>query len=390
MNTALNKLKDQFVSIYHSTKNGIGIYFAPGRVNLIGEHTDYNGGYVLPCALHFGTTLLIKANDVRKFRFTTTNFRQTGEISIAPPFIKTGNEWYFYPLGIADQFVKDGHEFSSGLDFLFSGNIPNEAGLSSSASIEMVTAFAINEIFSFGYDILSLIKLSQQAENQFIGLNCGIMDQFAIGMGATNKAIFLNCHTLDYQLIPLEISGFKLVISNTNKKRGLTDSKYNERRSECDIAVRKISKVKKVENLSSLDYSAFTEIESIIADPVIRKRARHVISENQRVLDAVRALDSGDLSQFGELMNASHTSLRDDYQVTGLELDTMVDEALRIDGVMGSRMTGAGFGGCTVSLVDENHIQTFIQKVGLNYKSRTGLTADFYVADIGNGIRRVE
>ena len=385
----LDQLKQEFVSLYNTDEKGIKVYFAPGRVNLIGEHTDYNGGYVFPCALNFGTTLLVKENGINRFRFSTLNFEQKGEVSILSPFEKTGNEWYFYPLGVADQFVKADKKFR-GLDFLYYGDIPNGAGLSSSASIEMVTAFAFNDIFSFGYDLISLIKLSQRAENQFVGVNCGIMDQFSIGMGAANKAIFLNCSNLDYELVPLEISGHKLVISNTNKRRGLADSKYNQRRSECDSAVIKLSRIKKIDNLSVLNYNEFTEIKNIIDDPVIRKRANHVITENQRVLDAIKALNANDLYEFGKLMNASHDSLRNDYEVTGIELDTLVEEARKIDGVLGSRMTGAGFGGCTVSLVKESAIPAFTQKVGANYFKRTGLTADFYVAVVGDGVKRIE
>lgn len=388
MKTKLDELEDIFMVLYQTNKKGIKVFFAPGRVNLIGEHTDYNGGYVFPCALNFGTTLLIKENNISKFRFATTNFSQKGEFSSSQTIIKTGKEWYFYPLGIIDQFTRLGHTFT-GLDFLYSGDIPNEAGLSSSASIEMVTSYAMNKIFSFGYDLLTLIKLSQKAENQFIGVNCGIMDQFAVGMGASGKAIFLNCTSLEYNLIPLNIQGYKLIISNTNKKRGLSDSKYNERRSQCDAALADLRKVKKIENLSSLGLEEFNEISHIIADPIIRKRAKHVISENQRVLDAVLLLKMGDLTGFGKLMNDSHASLRYDYEVTGPELDSLVDEAQKIKGVAGSRMTGAGFGGCTVSLVEENSVNQFIQQVGTNYNKKTNLKADFYITETGDGVKQI-
>jgi galactokinase len=385
----LQKLKKEFSLIYKTEENGIRVYFSPGRVNLIGEHTDYNGGYVFPCALNFGTTLLVKENHKDVFRFATTNFEHKGELRIKPPFVKEGKEWYYYPLGVIDQFSKMGISFR-GLDFLFSGDIPNGAGLSSSASIEMVTACAINDIFSVGENMISLVKLSQKAENQFIGVNCGIMDQFAVGMGKENKAIFLNCETLDYDLVPLVIKGYKLIISNTNKRRGLADSKYNERRSECDTAVENLSQLKKIKNLSELSYVRFLEIHDMITSPVVRRRAKHVISENQRVLDAIRALKSGDLAKFGELMNASHDSLRDDYEVTGMELDTLVEEARKIPGVLGSRMTGAGFGGCTVSLVDENSVDEFIEQVAIGYLEKTGIKPDFYVAEIGDGTKRID
>jgi galactokinase len=385
----LKSLKEKFISLYNTDEKGIKVYFSPGRVNLIGEHTDYNGGYVFPCALNFGTTLLVKENHKDIFRFATTNFEHTAKISIKPPFVKSGKEWFYYPLGVIDQFSKMGIGFR-GLDFLFSGDIPNGAGLSSSASIEMVTAFCINDIFSVGKDMISLIKLSQKSENQFIGVNCGIMDQFAVGMGAENKAIFLNCASLEYEQVPLIIKGYKLIISNTNKRRGLADSKYNERRSECETAVENLSQVKKINNLSVLSYTRFLEINDMITNPVIRRRAKHVISENQRVLDAINALKSGNLANFGQLMNSSHDSLRDDYEVTGIELDTLVEEARKIPGVLGSRMTGAGFGGCTVSLVHEDSVDEFIEQVAIGYLEKTKLKADFYVAEVGDGTRCLE
>ena len=388
MNT--EALLNEFLAIYGDTnEEQAEMFFAPGRVNLIGEHTDYNGGYVFPCALDFGTFLVIRKNNSRTMRFATTNFNQRGEISLDKAFEKTDNAWYNYPLGVVDQFYKNGKKIE-GCDFLYSGDIPNEAGLSSSASIEVVTAFALNTMFNLGFDLLTLVKLSQKAENQFVGVNCGIMDQFAVSFGAKNKAIFLNCATLDYELVPLIMNGHKLIISNTNKKRGLADSKYNERRGECDTAVEKLSKAGKIDNLSQLNYPAFIKIMNIIDDETVAKRAKHVISENQRALDAVEALKANDLITFGRLMNESHNSLRDDYEVTGIELDTLVEEARKIPGVLGSRMTGAGFGGCTVSLVEESAIEDFTKKVGDNYLSRTGLQADFYVAEVGMGVHKME
>jgi galactokinase len=382
-------LKTRFASEFNTDQKDIKVYFSPGRVNLIGEHTDYNGGYVFPCALNFGTTLLVKENNKDVFRFATTNFEHKADISIKPPYIKAGKDWYYYPLGVIDQFSRKGMSFR-GLDFLFSGDIPNGAGLSSSASIEMVTAYAINDIFEGKEEMISLVKLSQKAENQFIGVNCGIMDQFAVGIGEANKAIFLNCGNLEYNLVPLVISGYKLIISNTNKRRGLADSKYNERRSECEKAVEYLSRVSKINNLSELSYARFMEIADNIPESVVRKRAKHVISENQRVLDAVAALKASDLKKFGQLMNASHNSLRDDYEVTGTELDILVEEARKIPGVIGSRMTGAGFGGCTVSLVNDNSINEFLEHVSIGYEKRTGLKADHYVAEVGDGTKRLD
>jgi len=385
----IDTLQKEFANIYGETaKDKTECYFAPGRVNLIGEHTDYNGGYVFPCALDFGTYLLIRRNETNNLHFASTNFTQRGEVYLTKPFSKEGDAWYNYPLGVIDQFYRNNKSIG-GCDFLYSGDIPNGAGLSSSASIEVVTAYALNTIFNLGFDKLTLVKLSQKAENQFVGVNCGIMDQFAVTFGAESKAIFLNCATLDYELVPLVMKGHKLIISNTNKRRGLADSKYNERRGECDTAVERLSKAGKIENLSQLNFPSFIKIMDIIGDETILRRARHVISENQRALDAVKALKANDLKTFGRLMNESHDSLRDDYEVTGLELDTLVDEARKIQGVLGSRMTGAGFGGCTVSLVNENVIDVFTSKVGENYYKITRLKADFYVAGVGNGVHKI-
>ncbi|MDX2414548.1 MAG: galactokinase, partial [Bacteroidales bacterium] len=295
-------------------------------------------------------------------------------------------EWVNYPLGIFDEFRKKKIELA-GVDILYYGNIPNGAGLSSSASIELVTAIALDNLYKAGLNRLEMVKMSQSAENNFVGMNCGIMDQFAVGFGEIQKAIFLNCDTLEYSAVPVELGEYKLLIANTNKRRGLTDSKYNERRSECDQAVNLISGIRKIDHLSQLSIEDLPLLEKTILDPVIFKRARHIINENNRVLEAVNVLHNGDLIKFGALMNESHDSLKDDYDVTGIELDTLVYEARKIDGVIGSRMTGAGFGGCTVSLVKNTEVDSFIETLGLKYKEITGLSADFYKPLIGDGAR---
>jgi len=386
MNT--DQLNETFISLYGEDENRISIFFSPGRVNLIGEHTDYNGGYVFPCALSFGTFLALRKNNKRLVRFATTNFDHRGEVNLDEPFEKEGNSWINYPVGVLNEFRKVAKEID-GVDLLYSGDIPNGAGLSSSASIEMVTAYAMNEIFKFGFDRMELVKLSQKAENKFVGVNCGIMDQFASGMGAADHALFLNCDTLDYKRVPLKLDGMKIVIANTNKRRGLADSKYNERRSQCESAVEEIRREKKIKHLSDLDLDEFNALSHLISDETVKRRARHVITENDRTLRAIEALNRGDVESFGELMNQSHDSLRDDYEVTGRELDTLVEEARKIDGTIGSRMTGAGFGGCTVSIVREDSVETFIRDVGKGYQERTGLKADFYVAEIGDGSKQV-
>jgi len=386
MNT--DQLKETFTSLYGTSENEMHLYFSPGRVNLIGEHTDYNGGYVFPCALTFGTYLVVRQNKQRLVRFATTNFDHRSEVKLDEPFEKEGKSWINYPVGVLNELRKKAREIE-GVDLLYSGDIPNSAGLSSSASIEMVTAFAMNEIFGFGKDRMELVKISQNAENQFVGVNCGIMDQFASAMGAADHALFLNCDTLDYERVPLKLEGMKIIIANTNKRRGLADSKYNERRSQCESAVEAICSEKKIKYLSDLNLDEFNALSHLISDETEKRRARHVITENNRTLNAIEALNQGDVESFGQLMNQSHDSLRDDYEVTGKELDTLVEEARKIEGTIGSRMTGAGFGGCTVSIVKEEQVETFIREVGKGYNERTGLKADFYVAEIGDGSKQI-
>ena len=384
----IEKLKKEFAKRYGNSNKDISIFFAPGRVNLIGEHTDYNGGYVFPCSLSFGTYLLISTTNDNHIKFSSLNFDFTTSISSDKEIEKINNKWVNYPLGIMLEFQKRGI-LLSGMELLYYGDIPNGAGLSSSASIELVTSIALNELFACDLDIIEMIKLSQKAENNFVGMNCGIMDQFVVGMGKKDHALFLNCNTLEYKLIPFKLQGYNLIITNSNKQRKLTDSKYNERRAECEKAVEYLNKVQAVNNLSEIDILKFSKIQNAIPDEIIRKRAKHVISENQRVIDAVKALKQKNIITFGKLMNLSHDSLRDDYEVTGYELDILVEEARKIEGVLGSRMTGAGFGGCTVSLVKEEVNEIFRKKVGEGYNKKTGLKADFYSAKIGDRARKI-
>ncbi len=386
--TDLNSLFGNFFSLYKQSGQRPRLFFAPGRVNLIGEHTDYNGGFVFPCALNFGTYLLIREHPGNDIRFASTNMEYKVSIPLNELGIKHEDHWVNYPLGVIDQFKKKGIR-PAGMDLLYSGDIPNGAGLSSSASIELVTAFALEKILSTNLGTLELVKLSQRAENEFVGMNCGIMDQFAVGMGSKNKALFLNCDTLDYELVSLDLQNYQLIIANTNKRRGLTDSKYNERRTECETAVGLIQKKKEIRNLSDLDLQKLKKLRYLIENPVVYKRAHHVVGENERVLDAVAALKKGNLQTFGQLMNASHNSLKNDYEVTGPELDALVEEAGKVAGVLGSRMTGAGFGGCTVSIVLKTKVKKFCETVGQNYNKRTGLKAEFYLPEIGDGVREI-
>lgn len=365
----------------------IGVYFAPGRVNMIGEHTDYNGGHVFPCALTIGTYGVARKRDDKKLRFYSMNFENLGVLESSVEGLKPEKEadWTNYPKGVMWAFGEKGMKVESGMDLVLFGNIPNGSGLSSSASVEVLTGFILRDMFGFDVTNQDLALIGQYSENKFNGVNCGIMDQFAIAMGKKDCAIFLDTSDLKYEYAPVKLEGARIVISCSNKKRGLGDSKYNERRSECETALAEIQKVKDIKSLGELTEEEFEAVKDAIKDPVRQKRAKHAVYENQRTVQAVAALKANDIAKFGELMNASHVSLRDDYEVTGIELDTLVEEAWNCPGVIGSRMTGAGFGGCTVSIVKTEDIDNFIAKVGAAYKEKIGYAADFYVVDIGDG-----
>ena len=382
------ELKSAFKAAYKQDADAV--YFAPGRVNLIGEHTDYNGGSVFPCALSFGTYLLIRKNESKTIKFRSLNQPEIVELGLDQLTTPLDKVWVNYPLGVFAQFIKRGIEIKEGYDILIWGDVPNGAGLSSSASLEVVTAFALNDQLGSKFSLTILAQIGQKAEHEFALVNCGIMDQFAAANGAKDHAIYLNCDTLEFELVPVKLEGVKILISNTHSPHKLDSGAYNQRVAECKLAVEQLNKVRPLKYLAELTEAEFKSIESAITDPVARKRARHVVGEVQRTSDAVKALKAGDLVKFGKLMNASHVSLRDDYEVTGPELDTMAEEAWKIDGVIGSRMTGGGFGGCTVSLVKDEAIDTFIDKVGKNYEARTGLKPEFYIAEIGNGACKLE
>ncbi len=376
-----------FTEMYGSDgQHQIKAFHSPGRVNIIGEHTDYNGGFVFPCALSFGTYGLVRKRDDNTIKLASLNIPLTVETSIEGLINDKEHGWGNYVKGVVNEFQKIGKQVG-GFEMLINGDIPNGAGLSSSASVELLTAVMLNDFFDAGMDMLEMVKLCQRAENTFMGVNCGIMDQFAVGMGKADQAMMLNCLNLEFDYVPFVLKGCKLVIGNTNKKRGLADSKYNERRSQCENAVKQLAEVLKVEFLGQVSPEAFEANKHLITDPVERMRAEHVVYEDNRVIAAVEALKANDINKLGELMVQSHNSLRDLYEVTGAELDTLVEEALKVDGVYGSRMTGAGFGGCTVSIVKEDAVDAFIAQVGENYEKKTGLKADFYIADVGDGAR---
>lgn len=362
-------------------------YFAPGRVNLIGEHTDYNGGHVFPCALTIGTYFIARKRDDRKLRFFSENFEKLGVIEGSLDALVWSEKagWTNYPMGVMWAFGEKGYNITNGFDILLFGNIPNGSGLSSSASVEVGTGVMLRDMYGFDVDMIEISLIGQYSENNFNKVNCGIMDQFAIAMGKKDCAIFLDTADLSYEYAPIVLDDAKIVIACSNKKRGLGDSKYNERRAECEEALSELQTVLDIKSLGELDEARFEAHKDAIKSEVRQRRAKHAVYENQRTIKAVEALKAGNIEEFGRLMIASHDSLRDDYEVTGKELDTLVASTLKQKGVIGSRMTGAGFGGCTVSIVKNDAIDAFIENVGREYKAAIGYAADFYVVEVGDG-----
>ena len=384
----IDQLKSAYEAAYQ--KPATDIFFAPGRVNLIGEHTDYNGGFVFPCALSFGTYILLSKNDEQKINFRSLNMEAIYSLELTQLSEPLPNKaWANYPLGVFAQFIKRGVAITQGYDILFWGNVPAGAGLSSSAAMEVVTAYALNELLGTQYGLADLAKIGRAAEHEFAGVMCGIMDQFASAHGKADHAIYLNCDTLEYDLVPVKLEGIKVLVINTHSQHKLDSVSFNDRVRQCQLAVEQINAVRPIQYLAELSQVEFEQIKDAITDEIAHRRARHVVGEVQRTKDAVEALKNGDIVKFGQLMNQSHVSLRDDYEVTGPQLDALAEAAWKIDGVLGSRMTGGGFGGCTVSLVQEQAIPTFIEKVGAEYTEKTGLTADFYIAEIGDGAHRI-
>lgn len=383
-------MKQKMLNLFEKTFGdceGVNVYFAPGRVNLIGEHTDYNGGHVFPCALTIGTYAAARKRNDKKLRFYSDNFEELGvmETEIENLVCKEEDNWTNYPKGVIWALKEKGYSIENGMDIVYFGNIPNGSGLSSSASIEVLTGLVCRELFGLEIDNLNLALTGQYSENNFNGVNCGIMDQFAIAMGKKNQAMFLDTATLAYEYAPVCMDGYKIVILNTNKKRGLGDSKYNERRSQCEEALKRLCTVLPVKSLGELTIEQFEANKDVIGDEVLKKRAKHAVYENQRTIQAVTALKENNLELFGELINQSGDSLREDYEVTGIELDTLVEAARKQEGVLCARMTGAGFGGCAVSIVNEEYIEEMTKNVLAIYQEKIGYSADFYVVEIGNG-----
>ena len=380
------KLTSKFTSLFGS-EGEIKKYFAPGRVNLIGEHTDYNGGHVFPCALTIGTYGVARKRNDRKIRFYSFNFDSKGIVECSLDNLKYDKNYEFgnYPLGMFWALIDDGNKIENGVDFVFEGTIPLGSGLSSSASIEVLTGFILRDLFKLNFDNVKLALLGQKCENKFVGVNCGIMDQFVIANGKKDHAIFLDTATLEFKTVPIILKDERIVIMNTNKVRQLGESKYNERRAECEKALSELQEKLKIKTLGDLKEEEFENNKDLIKDENRKKRAKHAVYENQRTIKAVEALKANNIVEFGKLMYGSHESLRYDYEVTGKELDTLVDEAKKVNGVLGARMTGAGFGGCAVSIVKSNCVDEFIKSVGKGYKDAIGYDASFYVVDVGDG-----
>jgi len=379
MNAMINEFSSRF------GKGAEHIFFCPGRVNLIGEHIDYNGGKVMPCAISLGTCLAVAKNKDRLLRFQSLNFSEKAELRLQEGYTKTGKEWFNYPLGMINELIQDGNTIS-GLDMLFHGDLPIGTGLSSSASIEVLTGFALTQIFKLSISNKDIALMGKKTENEFIGLNSGIMDQFAVALGKKNKAILLDCDTLEYEYLPFETGDYILAIINSNKQRKLADSKYNERFAECGKALKALKKELDVTHLCDIDLKTFEDHRHLINDPVLDKRALHVISENFRVGEAKDALKVNDLTTFGKLMYASHQSLKDWYEVSGRELDTIVEFCKSYNDCIGARMTGAGFGGCAIALVKRNKFEDFSSKLGEYYDNIIGYKPDVFASEIGDGV----
>jgi len=377
---------ENFEKVFGKNDN-VKAYFAPGRVNLIGEHTDYNGGHVFPCALTIGTYGAAAKRDDDKIRFYSVNLDRTGivETSLSDLEPKSEAGWTNYPKGVIWAFAGRGMKLDKGFDMVIYGNIPNGSGLSSSASLEVLTGFILRDLYGFEVSNQDLALIGQYSENNFNGCNCGIMDQFAVAMGKEGSAIFLDTADLSFEYAPIKLDGAKIIIANTNKKHKLTDSQYNARRSMCEEALAIFQKSLDIKGLGDLSIEEFEANKNLLTDPDMQKKAKHAVYENQRTIEAVKALKAGELDKFGQLMRQSHESLRDDYDVTGIELDTLAEEAWKIPGVIGSRMTGGGFGGCTVSIVKDEAIENFKKVVGENYKKKIGYDATFYTVSIGGG-----
>lgn len=385
------KLFTKFAELYGDAED-VRFYFSPGRVNLIGEHTDYNGGHVFPCALTIGTYGAARKREDRLIHFYSMNLDRFGvvEVSLDDLNYQSTYNWANYPLGVVWAFAQKGMTLEHGFDMVIWGNIPNGSGLSSSASLEVLTGVILRDLYDIAaLNMTDLALIGQYSENNFNGCNCGIMDQFAVANGKKDNAIFLDTADLSFEYAPIVLKGAKIIITNSKVKHSLVDSAYNTRRQECADALKALQTVVDINGLGDLDMETFEKYKSVIGDETKERRAKHAVAENQRTIEAVAALRADDIVRFGELMNQSHISLRDDYEVSCEEIDILVDLAWNIPGVIGSRITGGGFGGCTVSIVKDEAIDTFIGTIGKAYAEKVGHEAEFYTVEIGDGARRL-
>jgi len=391
-----NEIKSEFIKLYGGEENDIRVFYSPGRVNLIGEHTDYNGGFVFPAALTMGTMIALRVNGESKIRMKATDLPDMVEMDIDNLNNYRDLWWGNYQAGVCVELLKEGYDIV-GCDMLYDDTLPHGGGLSSSAAIEVATALAFATLsnekngVTEPVDMIKMAFIGQAAEHNYCNVNCGIMDQFASAMGKENHAVYLNCATLDYEHIPLVLSGSKIVLTNTNVKHSLGSSAYNERRNECSQGLEALRQaLPGIRELSQVKPSDFEANKGLIANETTRRRIEHVVYECDRVSQSVMALKSGDVEKFGAFMNASHDSLRDLYEVTCPELDFVVEMGRKIEGVAGIRMTGAGFGGCCVAIIKDAAIDNFIETVGKAYIEKFGHSASFYVTEIGDGAKEVK
>lgn len=383
--------EDVFESTFKKEIQDSRQFFAPGRINLIGEHTDYNGGYVFPASISYGTYAMVSKREDKKIRFFSMNFPDDGIVECTLNNLEYNSKhgWANYPKGMIKFMREHGCQIDNGMNVLYYGNIPNNAGLSSSASIEVVTGVLVEALFNYQIKRVEIVKIGQKVENDYIGVNSGIMDQFSIGMGKKNHAIHLNTSTLEYTYAPVELPNHSIIIINSNKRRALADSKYNERRAQCERALKDLQTKLHIDNLGELSPDTFENHKYLIQNEIYQKRAKHIVYENGRTLRALKELQKNNLTDFGQLMNESHLSLQNDYEVTGTELDTIVETAWDQNGVIGARMTGAGFGGCAIAIVENDKLEIFKQNVQQVYLDTFGYEVTFYTATIGDGAKEI-
>lgn len=387
----IKQLQKQFKDIFNTYDEEVQCFFAPGRINLIGEHIDYNGGYVFPAAISIGTYALVSEREDQAIHFYSLNMKGKEPIvcQLADLSYKKADAWANYPKGIFYYLQKAGIQLNRGLNIMYYGEIPNGAGLSSSASIEMVTAIALKQLFNLSLDMKELVLLGKKVENEYIGVNSGIMDQFSVGFGKKDHAILLDCHTLEHHYAPIELDNYKIMIIHTNKRRSLAESKYNERKQECENALTDLQEALDVHYLCEITGEQFEQYKHLIRDDLHRNRAAHVIYEHARTKAAYDSLLKQDLDDFGQLMFDSHDSLKHLYEVSGIELDTIVESAQQAEGVLGARMTGAGFGGCAIAIVEEEKIDQVKEAIIETYIERIGYAPSFYEADISDGPKQI-